>query len=91
MENIDISKFKISDDAGNILTYLLQKYDSFFITKKELAKELGVSYSSIDNFIFRKYGVPDYKKLGTSKNSKILFNLIDVAVFMADKTEVQDD
>jgi len=89
MKNIDISKLSINDDAKNILTCLLQRYKTLSISKKELARELGVSNGSIDNYILRNYGIPKYKKLGISKNAKVVFNLIDVAVFLADKGSVK--
>lgn len=88
MKNIDISKLSISDESKDILSLLLQRYNTLSISKKEIAVELGVSYSSIDNYIARGFGIPKYKKLGTSKNAKVVFNLIDVAEFLADRIEV---
>ena len=86
--NVDLSKLSISEDAKNQLTLLMQRYKTMLISKKELALELGISYSSVENYIDRGYGVPKYKQLGTPKNAKIVFNLIDIAEFLAEKTEV---
>lgn len=87
---IDISKVQISKDAKNILEYLLQDYKTLIVSKQELAKILHVSESTIDNYIARNHGIPQYKKLGESKNSKIIFNLIDVAEFLAQKVGVKN-
>ncbi|BAF70796.1 helix-turn-helix transcriptional regulator [Nitratiruptor sp. SB155-2] len=62
---------------------LNRKYKRIVIGKRELAYELGVSVSTIDNYICRGYGIPPYKKLGTSNNAKVVFNLVDVAIFLA--------
>lgn len=84
---IDILQLQISKDAKNILKYLLRDYNKLIISKKELANILKVSESTINNYISKNQGIPKYKKLGESKNSKIIFNLIDVAEFLAQKKE----
>jgi len=85
---VDVSKLSISDDAKDQLMLLLQRHQSMLISKKELSVEIGISCSSIDNHISTGIGVPRYKKLGTAKNSKVVFNLIDVAEFLADRIEM---
>lgn len=56
------------------------------IGKKEYAAIVGGSLSAIDNYIAKGYGVPNYKKLGNAKNSKVLFSLRDVAEYLAGLT-----
>lgn len=67
---------------------LSNRYKKATLSKAELAKELGVSYSTIDTYIARGYGLPNYKKLGQAKNAKMIFNIIDVAEFLAQTTKV---
>jgi predicted DNA-binding transcriptional regulator AlpA len=62
---------------------LKSRYNRAVISKKDLAKELGVSLSTIDNYIHRGYGIPPYKKLGTANNARVVFNIVDVASFLA--------
>lgn len=62
--------------------YLMHKYNRTMIGKREIAEELNVSQSSIDLYISKGIGVPKYKKLGNAKNSRVLFNIYDVAVYL---------
>ena len=62
---------------------LKSRYNKATLTKKELAKEFTVSTSTIDLYISKGIGIPNYKKLGTSKNSKVVFNIIDVAEYLS--------
>jgi len=63
--------------------YLVEKYKKAVLTKTELAVELGVGKSTVDQYIAKNEGIPPYKKLGTAKNSRVVFNLFDVAKFLA--------
>jgi len=63
---------------------LKERYKKATLSKKEMANELGISYSGIDNYIAKGYGLPNYKKLGNAKNAKVIFNISDVAIFLAD-------
>lgn len=62
---------------------LKSRYDKATINKKELSNEFGVSTSTIDLYISKGIGIPNYKKLGTAKNSKVIFNIIDVAEYLS--------
>jgi hypothetical protein len=62
---------------------LQTRYKKSTLSKREMATELGISYSGIDNMIAKSYGIPNYKKLGNAKNSKVVFNIIDVAEFLS--------
>lgn len=62
--------------------YLLKKYKRAVISKLEMASELGISSSTLDLYIAKGTGLPNYKKLGKAKNAKVVFNLLDVADFL---------
>jgi predicted DNA-binding transcriptional regulator AlpA len=47
-----------------------------------MAQELGVSNSTLDLYIAKGTGLPNYKKLGKAKNAKVVFNLVDVADYL---------
>lgn len=67
---------KIYDELRN-------KYGRMTISKSEMSSELGISNSTLDLYISKGIGLPNYKKLGTAKNAKVIFNLLDVADFLA--------
>lgn len=71
------------DEAKFILNELKAEGYPLFITKKQYAEITQVSLSAVDNYMANGYGIPNYKKMGNSKNSKVLFNLIDVANYLA--------
>jgi len=62
---------------------LRNKYKRMTISKSEMSSELGISNSTLDLYISKGIGLPNYKKLGTAKNAKVIFNLLDVADFLA--------
>ena len=73
----------MTDHQQSIYNDLKERYGKATLSKSEMAKELGVSYSTIDSYIAKGFGIPNYKKLGTAKNSKVVFNIIDVAEFLS--------
>ncbi|PHR73353.1 MAG: hypothetical protein COA66_02895 [Arcobacter sp.] len=70
------------NSKGRLENYLLKKYKRSVISKKELAEELGISLSTVDFYIAKKSSLPDFKKLGSAKNSKVIFNIYDVVDFI---------
>ena len=62
---------------------LQTRYKRATISKREMAHEMGISYSTIDGYIAKGYGIPDYIKIGKAKNGKILFSLVKVAEFLS--------
>ena len=74
--NLDIQREKIYE-------YLQKKYKRAVISKSEMANELGVSNSTIDLYIAKGTGLPNYKKLGNAKNAKVVFAIVDVSDFLA--------
>ena len=63
-------------------SYLKSKYNTSVIGKRDLAKELNIAPSTLDLYISKGIGVPKYKKLGNKSNSRVIFNLYDIAVFL---------
>ena len=62
--------------------YLTSKYNKTSISRAELAKELGVSLSTIDRQISQGIGVPDFKRIGDGKRARVIFPLTAVARFV---------
>lgn len=58
------------------------------LTKKELSKVLKVSVSSINNYIVKGEGIPEYVKVGTGKNGKVLFPVVNVVDYMSNTIKV---
>ena len=73
----------VSNTKSLIQQDLQKKYNKTTLTKREYAKEIGVSISTVDAYLAKDEGIPKYIKLGNSKNSKVLFNIVDVADFLA--------
>jgi len=63
-------------------SYLKAKYNTSVIGKKEMAEELTIAPSTLDLYISKGMGLPKFKKLGTAKNARVVFNLYDIAVFL---------
>ena len=66
-----------------IYKYLLTKYNKLMLNKEELAYELGVSVSSINNYIVQGKGIPEYVKSGDAKNSKVSFSIYSIARYIS--------
>lgn len=69
--------------AEKLYVYLQKKYKRAVISKSQRAEELGISNSTLDLYIAKGTGLPNYKKLGKAKNANVVFNLIDVAEFLS--------
>lgn len=65
---------------------LQSRYDKALLDKRELAKELNVSVSSISNNIAKGVNIPNYVKLGNAKNASVRFSIVDVAEFISNST-----
>jgi len=72
----------------SILNDLQNRYKKSTLTKKELAHELSVSVSSINNYIVKGYGIPQYTKVGEAKNGTVLFPVICVAEYLSNTIAV---
>ncbi len=70
-----------------IFNSLRDKYN-ITIGKKELAEILSSSVSFIDKCLMRGENIPNYKRLSSSKNSKIIFNLADVVDYICSTTKI---
>ena len=74
--------------SEQIHTDLNQRYNKSTLTKKELASELGVSVSSINSYIVKGVGIPEYIKVGTGKNGKVLFPVVNVVSYLSNTIRV---
>lgn len=63
-------------------SYLKEKYGRTVINKKEMAHELNISPSTLDLYMSKGIGVCKFKRLGTSKNARVIFNIFDLAVYL---------
>ena len=70
-----------------LVNHLFSLYHKVVFTRLDLSKLMDVSLSYIAKSITRGYGIPNYKKLGHKQNSKIIFNINDVAEFLSDTTK----
>ena len=64
----------------------LRKDHPLFIGREEYGEIIGVSTGTIARRIRAGIGLPNYKRAGDWKNSRILFNLKDVAEFLSSQT-----
>lgn len=75
------------ENRERIFGALKEQYN-ITVTKKELAQILSCSISSVDKCLMKGKGLPNYKRLGNSRNSKIVWNLADIADFLSQTTKV---
>ena len=62
--------------------FLYTKYNKTTLSKKELAREFGISIRTLNNYIHLNMGIPNYIKLGDKPNSKIVFPIPEVIKFL---------
>lgn len=67
---------------------LKSRYKKATLSKAELANELGISSSTIDRNMKEGIGIPNYRKLGNARNSKVIFNIVEVAEFLSQTVKV---
>lgn len=64
-----------------VRTIILQKYDTFLLSRKQVAATLGKSVATIDRW--KKRGLHlDYKKTGTAPNSPVEYPIDTVANYI---------
>ncbi len=62
----------------NTLEWLQKKYNKLGLSRRELAKELGISLSTLDRMIANKEALPKYRKVG----GRYFFPLEEIAKFL---------
>ena len=67
---------------------LSDRYNKSTLTKQELANELGMSVSSINTYICKGEGIPEYIKVGNAKNGKVLFPVVNVVDYLSNTYQV---
>jgi len=81
-----VSQLLINEEAEAFYSQLKADGYPLLISKKQYAHIARCSISTVDNQIKQGFGLPSYKKMGTAKNSKVLFSLIDIANFFSSQT-----
>jgi predicted DNA-binding transcriptional regulator AlpA len=71
-----------------IYNSLYEKYGKVALSKQELAKELGMGLSTVSKLMHEGIGLPNYIKVGTAKNARVLFPIDEVANFLSHTVEV---
>lgn len=66
---------------------LVAKYGKTTLSKRELCSEFGIGLSTLNQYMKDGIQIPNYKKIGTASNGKVLFNVIDVAEYLSDTTK----
>jgi len=75
--------FKENEDNKQVyIDYLLKKYDKLGLNRKETAKEIGISTSHLDKLLRAGVGLPNYRRLGSSQKSRIIFPINEIADFL---------
>ena len=77
-----------NNQAEQFYIMLRETYKKSCLNKKDLSKEMDISVSTIDLYLSKGHGLPNYKKLGTAKNAKVVFNIIDVAEFLSQTIKI---
>jgi len=70
------------------LQLLKDTYGKSTLTKKEVAKELNLSVSTISNRISQGYDLPNYKKLGANRCDKVVFPIVELAKYLTKTIKV---
>lgn len=86
IQSTSAAKALMSEEAQFIYDQLRAEGYPLLIDKPQYAKINTISVSSVDNYLERGTNLPNYKKMGAAKNAKVLFNLRDVAEFIAAQT-----
>ena len=68
--------------SNQILEDLQTRYNKSTLTKKELSHELDISVSSINTYIGKGYGIPQYIKL-PGKNGTVRFPIMNVVDYLS--------
>lgn len=72
--------------SKQISDHLLRKYQCLYLKKHIVSYEMGIEESTLNLRISKGIGLPPYLKIGNQKNSKVLFNIHDLAYFLASDT-----
>lgn len=71
-----------------ILKDLQSRYKKSTLTKKELSNELSMSLSSINQYISKGIGLPNYLKLGSGVNSRVVFPVVNIVEYLSNTIKV---
>ncbi|QOY53038.1 helix-turn-helix transcriptional regulator [Candidatus Sulfurimonas baltica] len=76
------------DNENKIIEMLEKEYKAFLLSKKQVAKIMGISLSSVDNLLSSDSNkLPEYIKMGDGLKSSIRFSVVCVAKFLSRSNE----
>lgn len=67
---------------SELLNLIFKKYNKLTLTRKELADELSISLSSLDNLLQNNQLPIRYLRLGESQKAKYAFPIQEVSNFL---------
>ena len=70
---------------------LRREYRKSVLSKKEAASEMGISMSTLNNYMAKGCCLPGYKKIGDAKNAKVVFPILEIAKFLSSTVEVDNE
>ena len=73
---------KVVNNKKYVSALLDEIFEAGVHGKKEMANELSISVSTLNLKISKGTGLPNYKKLGSAKNARVVFNIVDVAQYL---------
>lgn len=87
-QSLSEAAIRALDNEEAVVIYCELKEEGYqlFVSKKEYADIVNCCISTVDNQIKLGYGLPNYKKMGSAKNAKVMFSLLDVANYLASQT-----
>ena len=78
----------MKNEALLLMSELTKRYGKSTLTKKELCTELGIGLSTLNAYMKDGIRIPNYKKIGSASNAKVLFNVADVAEYLTNTIKV---
>jgi hypothetical protein len=73
--------------SKQIVQHLKNKYKTIWLTKRLTALEMSIEEKTLDLRISKGMDLPPYLKVGNSDKSRVLFNIHDLAYYLASDTE----
>ena len=76
----------MNPQAKLLTNTLVTKYGKTTLTKKDLCIEMSIGLSTLNAYMKDGIKLPNYKKIGSATNAKVLFNVADVAEYLTTDT-----
>ena len=78
----------MNNETTEILNTLVKQVNKVMLTKKEVALLLGVSTTTIDNYVKREINPLSFIKFGKGAKSPIRFHITSIATFIYKNKEI---